>query len=109
LTLADDLAAIAKVAGRGDSEVRIAELLLRNGAPCSSGRWHKVKVHRRVEQMRGELGINAGGMRAGDIVARWRQQAEAATRRKAFDRSARAPDARICFRDDDQDENPTGG
>lgn len=76
LTISDDLAAIARVTGRGDSAKRIVEALLRGKVPCSEGEWHRVKVHRRIELMRRELGITSAGMRAGDVVARWRTVAE---------------------------------
>lgn len=70
-SLSDDMRIIAKHASRGDSEVRIAERLERAKAPCSSGRWHNVKVRRRIQAMRRELGIETTGLRAGEIVRRW--------------------------------------
>lgn len=100
LTIEDDMRAIARVAGRGDSEVRIADLLLRKEVPCSSGRWHNIKVRRRIDRMREEMGVTAAGLRAGDVVARWRAQAEAVERRRTAARDAAVPDARISFRDD---------
>ncbi len=68
---ADDMRVIAKHASRSDSEVRIAERLLRAKAPCSRGAWHNLKVRRRIQAMRRELGINTTGLRAGEIVRRW--------------------------------------
>lgn len=96
-TIADDLVAIARVAGRGDSEARIALLLNRADAPCSEGRrWYAVKVHRRIALMRSELGITSkASMRAGDVVARWKVVAEAQAKRRTT--SPATPDAPLDF------------
>ncbi len=67
----DDLRIIAQHASRSDSEARIAERLIRAKAPCSVGTWHNIKVRRRVQAMRRELGIETTGLRAGEIVRRW--------------------------------------
>lgn len=102
LTAQDDLRAIASVASRGDGERRIAEALVRRGVPCSAGRWHHVKVHRRIDLMRAEVGITTTGMRAGDVVARWRAVAEGQERRRAAASEAAAQPARINFGNDER-------
>lgn len=68
-----DLAQICKHARRGDSHVQICERLLKARAPCSEGVWHKVKVFRRIERMAGELGLTGKGLRAGEVVERWKK------------------------------------
>jgi DNA-binding MarR family transcriptional regulator len=102
LTIEDDLAAIARVTGRGDSAKRIVEALVRREVPCSDGEWHRVKIHRRIQLMRLELGITSAGMRAGDIAARWRAVAETRDKRKAAAIDAATPAARINFTIDDE-------
>lgn len=68
-----DMLTIATHARRGDSEVTIADRLLRMRARCSEGVWHKIKVHRRISAMRRELGIGPGTkLPAGDVVFRWK-------------------------------------
>lgn len=68
-----DMLTIATHARRGDSEVTIADRLLRVRARCSEGVWHKIKVHRRISAMRRELGIGPGTkLPAGDVVFRWK-------------------------------------
>lgn len=106
LTIRDDMAAIAKVAGRGDSEEHIARVLLAGKVPCSSSTWYSVKVHRRIALMAEELGITTVGNKAGDIVARWRTSAEREDKRKAAAVEASTPAARIDFstRDEFGDE-----
>lgn len=69
-TRRDDMVIIAKMAKRGDSEVTIADRLVRARCKCSRGEWHKIKVHRRITEMRRELGLS-GGMTAGDVAHRW--------------------------------------
>lgn len=68
-----DLAQIGKHARRGDSHVQICERLLKARAPCSEGVWHKVKVFRRIERMASELGLTGKGLRAGEVVERWKK------------------------------------
>ena len=68
-----DLAQICKHARRGDSHVQICERLLKARAKCSEGVWHKVKVFRRIEWMAGELGLAGKGLRAGEVVERWKK------------------------------------
>lgn len=102
LTLEDDMRAIAAVAGRGFSEVRIAQLLIAGNVPCSAGAWHNIKVRRRIELMRADAGITATGLRAGDVVDRWRRVAELQAKRAAPRKPV--PDARIEFRDEDDED-----
>lgn len=73
-TAAADLAALLRVAVRGDSEVAIARKLaaLKN---FPKGYWHKIKVHRRVEAMKRDLGITES-LRAGEVVHRWKMVKE---------------------------------
>jgi hypothetical protein len=47
-----------------------------HGQQLSTGRWHKVKVFRRVEVMARQLGLQGKGLRAGDIVQRWKRTRE---------------------------------
>lgn len=70
-TREDDMKAIARVAARNDGERRIAERLIKAKVPCSEGEWHNIKVHRRVEEMRRDLGAGAG-IRAGEVAYRWK-------------------------------------
>lgn len=49
---------------------------VRVGQQLVDGRWHKVKVFRRVEVMAAQLGVKGQGMRAGDIVQRWKRTRE---------------------------------
>jgi hypothetical protein len=107
LTIQDDLRAIAQVASRGDGERRIATALIARAVPCSAGEWHHVKVHRRIDQMRLELGVEMVGAKAGDVVVRWRASAEATDRRRVTAVEAVTPAARIDFDTSDiNDEQP---
>lgn len=72
-TIETDLAAIAKHARRFDSALQICERLIKAKARCSEGTWHRVKVFRRTERMAGELGLVGKGVRAGEIVDRWKK------------------------------------
>lgn len=49
---------------------------VRVGQQLVDGRWHKVKVFRRIEVMAAQLGVKGQGMRAGDIVQRWKRTRE---------------------------------
>lgn len=40
------------------------------------GNWHRVKVFRRIERMAEDLGLKGKGLRAGDIVQRWKRTRE---------------------------------
>lgn len=69
--LADQLA-IAGVAEAADGTRAIAARLVAAGAVSSSGPWHAVKVHRRIERMRREMPlVDARGLRAGAIARIW--------------------------------------
>lgn len=69
-----DLKQIAKHARRSDSHIQITERLLKAGAPCSEGVWHKVKVFRRIRRMVVELGDEGRKSQgAGEIVERWKK------------------------------------
>lgn len=72
-TKRDDMVTMAKFARRGDSEAALAERMRKAQAKCSEGEWHKIKVHRRVQVMRAELGIQPGTrLPAGDVIFRWK-------------------------------------
>lgn len=71
--LRTDMLTIATHARRGDSEVALAERLVKVRARCSKGVWHKIKVHRRIAAMKREIGIGADAkLPAGDVVFRWK-------------------------------------
>lgn len=80
-----DLLVLVEVAEVGDSEVTLAERLA--GRPSSTGPWHKIKVHRRLDRMRRDIEhwagpvtpemrrgpgvVSKGAGVAGDVVHRW--------------------------------------
>lgn len=49
---------------------------VRAGQQLVFGRWHKVKVFRRIERMAQQLGVRGKRHRAGDIVQRWKKTRE---------------------------------
>ncbi|MCY1060006.1 hypothetical protein [Nannocystis sp. SCPEA4] len=66
---------LAPSRGRAQRCVKVGDRV-QAGQQLVVGVWHRVEVFRRIERMAEDLGLKNKGLRAGDIVQRWKRTRE---------------------------------